>query len=147
MNDGSKRRPKDEDLEAVLELIWDGQSLRTACDKLGLHTPSTSTWLHADDKRCEQYVRAREGRAEFLQEEGLSVTKAAALGLPVNGKPVDATGSRAYLDAIKWATARMAPKTAPISRVRLSFEELSDEELDARIAERLHGDSETTDQP
>lgn len=108
------RRPQEGDLEPVLELIWEGKSLRAACTELGLHTPATSDWLHADvspNGRREQYMRAREGRAQALMEEGLTVTKAAALRQKVLGQPVDPSGARAYLDAIKWATGRMAPKT------------------------------------
>lgn len=142
-----KRRPVAADIPAIMEIVADGKSLRAACRELGLHNPSTNDFIHNDPGYCEQYTRAKEQRAEVMQEEGLTVTKAAALGQPVNGKKVDPAGARVYLDALKWAAARMAPKTAPVSRVRLSFEELSDEELDARIAERLHGDSETTDQP
>src|SRR5258708_8985832 len=101
-------------------MIWEGNSLRTTCDKLGLHTPSTSDWLHEDHGRGEQYARAREGRAEFLQEDALTVTRAAALGEQVDDKRVDASGARGYLDGVKWATARMAPKTAPVQRIHLT---------------------------
>ncbi len=134
MSDASQRRPQPEDLTPLLELIWEGLSLRSACEKLGLHTPSVSTWLHQDEDRREQYVRAREGRAEFLQEDALTVNRAAALGVTVANKKVDASGARGYLDAVKWATARMAPKTAPVERHHHTFGALSDAELAERIA-------------
>lgn len=130
-----QRRPVDADLASILELVWEGKSLRAACLQLGLHTPSTSDWLHADEKRREQYTCAREGRAEFLQEDALTVNRAAALSISVSGKKVDASGAKGYLDAVKWATARMAPKTAPVTRVSHSFESLTDAELDAQIAD------------
>lgn len=135
MEGAGQRRPREEDLTPLLEIFWEGHSLRTACEKLGLHVPSTSTWLHSDADRREQYVRAREGRAEALQEEGLTITKASAVGALVNGKKVDAAGARAYLDAIKWATARMAPKTAPVQRVAVSYENMTSEERRARMDE------------
>lgn len=130
-----KRRPKDEDLAPLLEHIWEGLSLRKACEKLGLHVPSTSDWLQTDDGRREQYARAREGRAEVLQEEGLTVTKAAALTQVVAGKKVDPSGARAYLDAIKWATARMAPKTAPVQRIDVTARtrRMTDDEIEAEL--------------
>lgn len=135
MDGAGQRRPKDEDLTPLLDMIWEGQSLRAACEKLGLHVPSTSTWLHADNGRREQYARAREGRAEAMQEEVLSITRAAAMGMQYRGKKVDAAGARAHLEATKWATARMAPKTAPVQRVALSYEHLSPEEIRERTAE------------
>lgn len=135
MEGAGQRRPTKEDLSPLLDMIWEGNSLRSACEKLGLHVPSTSTWLQSDEDRREQYVRAREGRAEALQEEGLTVTKAAAVGALVNGKKVDAAGARAYLDAIKWAAARMAPKTAPVQRVAVSYENMTSAERRARMAE------------
>lgn len=133
MEGAGQRRPTKEDLSRLMDMIWEGNSLRSACEKLGLHVPSTSTWLQSDEDRREQYVRAREGRAEALQEEGLTVTKAAAVGALVNGKKVDAGGARAYLDAIKWAAARMAPKTAPVERHHHTFGDLTDAELAAQI--------------
>lgn len=136
MTDAGKRRPKDEDLEAVLELIWGGASLRSACEKLGLHVPSTSDWLHSDDGRGEQYARAREGRAEFLQEDALTVNRAAALGIQVGNRKVEPSGARGYLDAIKWATARMAPKTAPVQKFDITSRtrQMTDDEIAAEIA-------------
>lgn len=138
-----KRRPQEEDLDPILELIWQGKSLNAACDILELHVPSTSDWLWADQGvaggRCEQYARAREGRAEYLQEDAITVNRAAALGVLVNGKKVDASGARGYGDIVKWATARMAPKTAPVERLAVTHEfgGLSDEDLDARIDAKL----------
>lgn len=133
-----QRRPQPEDLPKILELIWEGKSLRQACLKLELHVPSTSDWLHDDNDRREQYARAREGRAEFIAEDALAMNRAAALGVLIDGKKVDASGARGYLEAAKWKTARMAPKTAPVDRHEHhhEFGSLSDEELDRRIAAR-----------
>lgn len=144
MEGAGQRRPNDEDLTPLLDKIWEGLSLRASCEKLGLHVPSTSTWLHSDEGRREQYARAREGRAEALQEEVLALTKAAAVGAQVGGKKVDAAGARAFLEATKWATARMAPKTAPVERHHHTFGELSDDELAAQIArmEEQQGDDD-----
>jgi len=131
-----QRRPQDDDLTEILGLIWEGNSLRKTCQALGLHVANTSDWLHADDGRREQYVRAREGRAEYLAEDALEMNRAAALGTAVAGSKVDATGARAYLDAVKWQTARMAPKTAPTTKIDLTSRtrQMTDEEIAAELA-------------
>lgn len=133
-----KRRPKDEDLDPILALLWDGKSLRTACETLGLDTPSVSKWLDDDDGRCQQYARAREGRAEYLQEDALTVNRAAALGVKVNDRKVDSSGAKGYLEAAKWAVGRMAPKAAPVQRIDLTSRtrHMTDEEIAAEIAAR-----------
>lgn len=132
-----KARPKDEDLDPILALLWDGKSLRAACETLGLDTPSVSKWLDDDEGRRQQYARACEGRAEYLQEDALTVNRAAALGVIIGGKKVDPSGAKGYLEAAKWATARMAPKKAPVQRVEHNFGDLTDEDLDARIKAKL----------
>ncbi len=135
-----QRTPKDTDLDAILERVWSGKSLSSACRELGLHISSTSAWLHDDPDRDAQYARAREGRAEFLQEDSLAVNRAAALGAKVRDaagqeRKVDASGAKGYLEAVKFAIGRMAPKTLPPQRHEHlhEFGSLSDEDLDARI--------------
>lgn len=137
MSEGSagKRRPKDEELEAILQSVAEGASLRTTCEKLGLDTPSTHRWLHEDDGRSQQYARAKEQRAEHYQEQALTVGLAVALGQKVNGNKVDPAGARVLLDTIKWATARMAPKTAPVQKIDLTSR--TRQMTDAEIAEEI----------
>ena len=92
--------------------------------------------LRDDQGLSEQYARALELRADCQQEEAVEVSRAAALGTPIKGKKVDAAGARVLLDAIKWSSARMAPKTAPVQRIDLTGKvgALPDEELAARIS-------------
>lgn len=139
--EAGKRRPVAEDLAAMMAIIGSGKSLRAACRELGIDPPAAHRWINEDEGRRQQYALAREERAETLQEDGLTVTKAAALGQQVNGHKIDPAGARVYLDALKWAAARMAPKTAPVQRVAHTFSHLSDEELAAEIA-TLSGDAD-----
>lgn len=135
-----QRRPDPADIPEVLELISDGASLRAACRELGLHCPSTHTFINADDGLREQYARALELRADCQQEEALEVARAAATRQPMkvgdDEVVVDPQGARVLLDAIKWSSARMAPKTAPVQRHEFSGElgTKTDEEIAARIA-------------
>ena len=124
-----KRRPEDADLPKVIRLVSEGKSLRAACRRLGLDPPSTHTWLDADDARRQQYALAKEQRAEVLAEKALKIGLDASKGL------VKADGARVALDAVKWASARMAPKTAPVTRIAHSFDDLTSEERRRRIAE------------
>lgn len=146
-----QRRPTAEDVEPILEMIWAGKSLRKACEALGLHVPSTSDLMNSAGCR-EQYARAREGRAEHLAEDALTITRAAALGLTVSTgdagqkTKVDASGARAYLDAAKWRIGQMVPKLAPMQRVEHSFDGLSDDELEDEI-NRLQGADESPAEP
>lgn len=130
-----KRRPRPEDLDAILQIVWDGRSLNAACKELGLHNPSTDTWIKSDPDRSEKYERAREGRGEALQEEALVVSKAAALGMDVNGRKVDPAGARVYLDAIKWAKGQMAPKTTAAMKIDVAITDLPADARRSRIAE------------
>lgn len=143
-----KRRPADSDLSTLLFSIAEGKSLRAACRDIGLDPPSTHTWLDQDDSRRQQYARAREMRAEVHAENGLAIGYAAATGQEVEVEGVrtkiDPTGARTALDAIKWATARMSPKTAPVQRHSLTFEHLSDDELDSEIETLTAADHDQT---
>lgn len=139
----------------MFELISEGASFRAACRQLGLHNPTTMELIDSNDDWREQYARAKDLRAEFFQEEALTLGRAASIGAEVNvgaegKKKIDPAGLRVYLDAIKWAAARMAPKAAPIQRVSHSFEEMAPDERAKRIAEltaKRNGDDPSDDEP
>lgn len=135
MSGAEQRRPKAEDIPALLELVAEGKSLRAACRDKGFHAPSTHTFIESDKERREQYARAKDLRAEHFQEQALTLGLAAALGQKVDGKSVDAAGLRVLLDAIKWAAARMSPKTAPSQRHVISYADLSADQRRARLME------------
>lgn len=138
------RRPKDEDLGNLLWRMSEGASLRAACRAMGMDHSSTHVWLHEDEGRRQQYARAKELRGEHYQEEGLTVTRAAALGLEITNPQdpdgpkirIDPKGARVYLEAIKWSVGRMAPKSiAPIPIHHTgNVGHLSDAEIAAAIA-------------
>lgn len=143
-----KRRPTPDDLEAIIYRVAEGLSLRATCAELGLDPPSTHTWLEEDDGRRQQYARAREMRAEVFQELAVELGLAAATGVTVEhqgeARNIDPTGSRVALDAIKWAAARMAPKTAPVQRIDLTSRtrQMTDAEIEAELAALESGQSE-----
>lgn len=120
----------------MLELIGEGMSLRAACREYGIHSGQMHAHLHSEDGLRAQYERAREMRAEVQAEEALDVSRAAALSGMIDGRKVDAAGARVLLDAIKWSTARMAPKTAPVQRIDVTSRTrtLTNAEIAAEIA-------------
>ena len=123
----AQRHPRGNDLQPILNCIWDGMSLRQTCRELGLHCPSVSDWLHGEPEREEHYARAREARDELLQEQSIAVARAAALQVPMTDdegvvRMIEPNGARVYLDAIKWTAGRMSPKKALIDPVRRLIE-------------------------
>lgn len=140
-----QRRPTADDMAEFMAKVAEGGqqgSLRAVCKAMGLHAPSTHTFIHADDGLKAQYEAAKEQRADCLQEDALAVAKAAALGMTVDNKKVDAAGARVLLEAIKWAAGRMAPKTAPVQRLDITSRtrNMTDDEIAAEIAAIENGE-------
>lgn len=134
------RRPKDEDLPTIISGLYEGKSLRAMCRELGLSVWATSEWLRDDPGRGEQYARAKEGRADYFQEEILTVGRAVSFGIPLSGsdgspRQIDPAGARVYLDAIKWANGQMmSHKEGKPIRIRHEFGDVPTDELEAQAA-------------
>lgn len=62
------------------------------------------------------------------------MARGAAAGVKVNGQKIDAAGVRVFADSVFKAIARMAPKTIPAQKHIIQFSDLSDDEIDARLA-------------
>ena len=114
--------------EAVIAEVANGQSLRSVCLKMGLHPSQTHRLIDDDPDLHANYARAREERADYYQEVAIG------LGMQASKGERDPNGVRVALDAIKWATARMAPKTAPATKHEHSFTQMSSEQRRAEIA-------------
>ena len=131
----SKRRPRDEDLDAILSSLSEGNSLRKTCLALGLHLQSTSTWLHADPARRGQYVRAQEMQGDACVDQIKDIVEKVARGAM---KPESA---RVAIDAWKWIAGRMAPKAQPPQRVDVHhYDNLSDAEIERQLAAYRNGE-------
>ena len=143
------RVPQLTDLDPLLELLWEGKSLRAACLQMDLHTSKTSTWLNADPARQALYQEAKEGRSDFLIEDGVTICRAAALGAKVGmqgqERKVDAAGARAYLESVRIAVGRMTNRSAPVLHHHHVIETMSDAELDARLAQLAAQGAELND--
>jgi hypothetical protein len=111
--------------------ITEGKSLRTIC--LDPAMPSAETirvWLIDDGEFAAQYARAREEQADFYADEIIDIADGAK----------DANLARLQIDARKWKASKLVPKKYG-DKLDLthsgSLERLSDEQLDARLAELL----------
>jgi hypothetical protein len=105
--------------DSICERLIGGESLRTIC--LDDDLPSATTvfrWLANDEYAAfrEQYTRAREGQAERLAEEILSIADDGSSDWTVNEKGSEVLNaeavarSRLRVDARKWLAGKLAPK-------------------------------------
>jgi hypothetical protein len=110
--------------DEICELIADGLSLRTICNKDTM--PSRATvfkWLNEIDGFSDQYARAREEQAETLADEIVSIIDDASEPLLVDGIPlmndgkpvmmasqVSVAHARLKMDARKWIASKLKPK-------------------------------------
>lgn len=141
-----KRRPTQDDFEAIITGIANRQSLRDTCQKLGLDTPSTHRWIKDDENRRQRYAHARDLRCEAMSDHAVSIAFAAATGrtIPVlaeDGQTVervaiDPKGARVYVDAIFKSIARLEPAQTQALKIDLTsrVRDMTDEEIVAELA-------------
>jgi len=129
---------------AICERIASGETLANVC--AGPNMPNRVTvyrWVVGDEKFCNLYTRAREQCADAWFDEALRVSEAA----DSNGDPKFVPGSRLYVDTLKWAAAKLRPRSysdklqlehsgSQTVTMKTDLSALSDEELEA--LERIH---------
>lgn len=93
-----------ETFAATCELIASGLSIRKACAHLGFDQRELSLYLDKNESEVPQYVRARERRADMRFEKVDEIMEDMRLG------KLDPQQARVLLDAVKWQTAKEAPK-------------------------------------
>lgn len=141
-----KRRPTQDDFEAIIAGIANRQSLRETCQRIGLDAPSTHRWINDDEARRQRYAHARDLRCEAMSDHAVSIAFAAATGrtIPVMAEDgqsvervaIDPKGARVYVDAIFKALARMEPAQTQALKIDLTsrVREMTDEEIVAELA-------------
>lgn len=100
----SQRRPNAADMPDLFRMIAEGASLRKACVELGIHAPSTISFIDSDDRLREQYAHAR-----AVQGDGYGA-KVGEVAQAVLDGDVPPDVGRAAMDGFKWTAGRMAPK-------------------------------------
>lgn len=148
-------RPTDytpEIAEAICLRLAEGESLRSVCSDEGMPSKQTALrWLTKHEEFRAQYVRAKEQGAEALAEEMFDIaddgandwmerhnSEGEAIGWQLNGEHV--RRSQLRIDTRKWYLSKIMPKKYGDKQQlehsgRIDYANVSDEELDRRIAE------------
>jgi len=88
---------------AICERLANGESLIAICRDDDLpHVATVYNWLAAFPEFEDMYVQARQLQADYLMDEAREVALAAT--------PKTVWADRLRFDAIRWATAKLAPK-------------------------------------
>jgi hypothetical protein len=131
MRTGRPSSYTDEIADAICEEIIEGGALYRICEREGY--PSENTvyrWIEERPDFREKYMRARE-----LQQD-----READKIVVIADETDDPNKARLQIDARKWRASKLAPKKYG-DRLDLnhsgSIERLSDEQLDAKLAELL----------
>lgn len=112
----------EEIVSAILERLSDGESLNSICLSEDLpHRATVFRWLTSNEAFRDQYVRAREGQADALFDDLLTIADdgrndwmerfgkdGASLGWFENGEALRRSALR--IDARKWMASKLLPK-------------------------------------
>ena len=117
--------------DVICERIADGESLRAICQANDMPSVTLAKhWLRDDASFAAQYARAREDQADHYAEEIIAIADTEE----------DAAKARVRVDARKWVASKLKPKKYG-DKLDLNhsggIEQLSDEEIDRRIARAL----------
>lgn len=100
----------------ICDIIASGQSLRTACKRVGVSKSVAQRWFIRDETYRDQYARAMEARADHYNDEQIEIADDVS-GDTIAGKnggtmPNQAAVRRAEvrIQTRQWFMARMAPK-------------------------------------
>jgi hypothetical protein len=90
-------------LEAILDGLIEGKSLRKICEAEDMPNRSTVLrWLDADEDFAAKYARARVMQADHMDDLILEAAEAC--------KPDTAAADRVKIDAYKWRASKLNPK-------------------------------------
>ncbi|ELY4740640.1 DNA packaging protein [Cronobacter sakazakii] len=153
-------RPSDytEELAEIICLrLAEGESLRSVCRDEGMPSKqAVLRWLARNESFRAQYVRAKEEGAEAIAEELFDIADdgsndwmekldkdGEAIGYQLNGEHVQR--SKLRIDTRKWYLSKIMPKKYG-DRIQhdqsITFNNLSDEELDQKLQELTNAQSQ-----
>jgi len=154
-------RPSDytEELAEIICLrLAEGESLRSVCSDDGMPSKqAVLRWLARNEEFRAQYVRAKEEGAEAIAEELFDIADdgtndwmekldkdGECIGYQLNGEHVQR--SKLRIDTRKWYLSKIMPKKYG-DRIqhdqRITITDITDEELDRKITELAHAESQS----
>lgn len=125
------------EISEILAAMEDGSSLRKACKTADVSISAFLRWVDADDELREQYARAR-ARLLDVQAEELEEIGEKAAGAET---AAEVAGLRLQSDNRKWLLSKLAPKKYGEKleiEQRTTIADLTEDQIDARIAQRLN---------
>lgn len=90
--------------ETIVDMIAGGESLRKACQSVGITAPTFCERILKNPALAEQYARAREMRSDIYGEQVGEIA-----GQVLRGE-LEPDAARVAADCLKWTAGRMAPK-------------------------------------
>jgi len=137
-------RPSDytpELAERICNFLMEGESLRAICKRDDVpHIATVLAWLHRHEEFHEQYVRAREIQAEVMAEDIIMYADSATEEASAVAK------ARLQVDARKWYASKVATRRYG-DRVqhdqRITITDMTDDELQRKIMELTHAESQS----
>lgn len=131
-NGAAKPRSDDQTLERALDLIAEGVKLRDVSAQLEISTTTLHRLLTREDA-AEQYARARRVGAHSAFEKAMAELENCQLDNAAVSK------HRAIIENYRWALGKIDRATfGEHQSLRVeTVEDISDEDLDARIAAKL----------
>lgn len=148
----------DELAEIICLRLAEGESLRSVCSDDGMPSKqAVLRWLARNEEFRAQYVRAKEEGAEAIAEELFDIAddgsndwmekldkEGNAIGYQLNGEHVQR--SKLRIDTRKWYLSKIMPKKYG-DRIqhdqRITITDITDEELDRKITELAHAESQS----
>ncbi|CFQ96007.1 hypothetical protein [Yersinia frederiksenii] len=148
----------DELVEIICLRLAEGESLRSVCSDDGMPSKqAVLRWLARNEEFRAQYVRAKEEGAEAIAEELFDIADDGAndwmekldkdgecIGYQLNGEHVQR--SKLRIDTRKWYLSKIMPKKYG-DRIqhdqRITITDISDDELDRKITELAHAESQS----
>ncbi len=92
-------------MDAVVERLIEGESLRQICKSEGMPNKSTILrWMNADDELATTIARARELQADALDDEIQEIVN------EIRSGSLDPNAGRVVIWATQWRASKMRPK-------------------------------------
>lgn len=105
----------DEQALEVLELIAEGCTVRTACQKVGVAKSTFLWWKDRDPSRVDQYARARDACIDHWADETIDIADDGSRDYRMgeHGPVVDfdhIARSKLRVDSRKWMASKLKPE-------------------------------------